>query len=285
MQYSHALGVLGAALGAAKGYMHDVGSSTEDFDGGNLKVRNAATAALTGLALGRGVGSLVDSGVSWWAGRRLHDMLSQYPLMTKRHLKRLIRYAPKDLPIYLQTKGSFGNAAYVPDEVPAPFGGEWVDARTGKKVKGSPTKRGVYIGKNFRKAPVLAHELGHASSFERHDGRRWSALGSAAGIGSLGLLLAAGLMGRKWHSDGGDGWLYGTAGLTAAGFGLGMLSDALQTREERRASDTAAAYLNSLKLPKRQHSDGLDLLSTAYRTYSPLHLGPSYRPDASRAMP
>ena len=63
------------------------------------------------------------------------------------------------------------------------------------------------------------------------------------------------------------------------------MSDAFRTREERRASDTAAAYLLKLKgLSQAQREQGLDLLSRAYRTYSPLQLGPTYRPDASRAL-
>ena len=71
---------------------------------------------------------------------------------------------------------------------------------------------------------------------------------------------------------------------TTISYKAGVLEE-MKTREERRASDTAAAYLKRLKgISKARREQGLDLLSRAYRTYSPLQLGPAYRPDANRAL-
>ena len=222
--------------------------------------------------------------MNWYAVNDLTEHLENYPSMTRNHLKRLIRYAPKDLPIYLQTKGDLDNAFYTDGDTGL-LDGSWTDARTGKALKEIPQGRGVYVGKNFRYAPILAHELGHASSIERHGGDTGTSIGAYSGLASIGLLLAGGLATRKWNSTKNVNWLYGALGMGAAGLGAGILSDALKTREERRASDTAAAYLQRLKgISKARREQGLDLLSRAYRTYSPLQLGPAYRPDANRAL-
>ena len=296
MQYSHALSLLGGVVGAGIGASDEVSVPAADAAGNPLsqdekdrrslaqRAGKAAFLGFLGSKAGRGVGNIVDVLTKWFAVRDLTARLKEYPEMTRAHLRRLIRYAPKDLPIYLQTKGSLDNAFYT-DSDTLPLDGSWTDARTGKAVKGIPQGRGVYIGKDFKYAPILAHELGHASSMERHGGGTGVSTSFYTGLGSVGLLVAAGLSFSKWRRGGGKGWLYGAAGLSAAGLGAGIVSDAFRTREERRASDTAAAYLLKLKgLSQAQREQGLDLLSRAYRTYSPLQLGPAYRPDASRAL-
>ena len=296
MQYSHALALLGGAVGAGIGASDEVSVPAADAAGNPLsqdekdrrslaqRAGKAAFLGFLGSKAGRGVGNIVDVLTKWFAVRDLTARLKEYPEMTRAHLRRLIRYAPKDLPIYLQTKGSLDNAFYT-DSDTLPLDGSWTDARTGKALKEIPQGRGVYVGKNFRYAPILAHELGHASSIERHGGDTGTSIGAYSGLASIGLLLAGGLATRKWNSTKNVNWLYGALGMGAAGLGAGILSDVLRTREERRASDTAAAYLQRLKgISKAQRAQGLDLLSRAYRTYSPLQLGPAYRPDANRAL-
>ena len=294
MRYSHALALLGGALGTVHGLTRDV-SDPEDYEyefkaeqpeGQRREIRavNTISGGLNGALVGSSVGSLIDKAVNWYAVNDLTEHLENYPSMTRNHLKRLIRYAPKDLPIYLQTKGDLDNAFYTDGDTGL-LDGSWTDARTGKALKEIPQGRGVYVGKNFRYAPILAHELGHASSIERHGGDTGTSIGAYSGLASIGLLLAGGLATRKWNSTKNVNWLYGALGMGAAGLGAGILSDALKTREERRASDTAAAYLQRLKgISKARREQGLDLLSRAYRTYSPLQLGPAYRPDANKAL-
>ena len=273
--------LLGAGLGSAIGYLYAAGNS--------LKGKDAVLTGIAGAGAGGLVGLALEHIARVRARKEMRRRLAASPSVTDARLRALIgKGGDLKLPVYRQLSGEpIPNAYYMPNGpiVPGMLGSK--DSKflelTGKSVKpikatSIPTgKPSIVIGRDFAKAPILAHELGHAEDFKERPNEKWKILGLSAAVG----ILSAGAIGGKYLAyrnvkdslGTGTGFLLG-AGIgfapALAGYALNRRKLKLEEIASRKAMERLSDYYNG-KSPSRLKHDA-KLLESAYQTYDPLEL-------------
>jgi len=252
-----ACALLGAGVGALTGNSDERGKTT-------------LAGAVSGAALGAKIKFL---------GQLYRSMRFRFALNGHKHalnsdMRKIIKaYGKLGIPVYQQIGGSsIGNAMYMegkPGWAGRKGGPVFMDVLT-KKVVTDPAEKAIYLGSNFDKLPVLAHELGHAQDYKEMSGlsrnlRRGANIAAIGGFaGSIGIIIAS-LLG-KMDKDVAENALLGTSSVA---WGGSMLRHYLSRRDERRASDRAIQVLQKVQKPKQLESSKR-LLERAYATYDPI---------------
>lgn len=236
----------------------------------------ALSNTMAGSVLGLKVGLAAEFLARLIRRKQMEKSLSGLPDTNKEQLKKVIKaFKGVNIPVYIQDSGTpYDNAFYIEGSPQWGVFGErptFKDAITGRKVT-NPASAAIYVGKNFRKLPIVAHELGHATDFkdksnlERFSlgvGRTVEAIGTGASVG----LLVAGMMGNMEPEDVNKGLMV----TGSAALGSSIFNKFMTKRLERRASDKAIQVLKRLQRPK-QLDQSKDALLAAYSTYDPIRL-------------
>ena len=265
--YKRALDIplLGSALGAGGGLLYAKNSS-----------KPFGMSALNGALIGAGLGFKTEFISQAIRSLLFKRRLNQLKNNTNKDLQRVVKtFGDIKIPVYLQTAGTpFDNAMYIegqPQWMFMPDKPVFKNLLTGKRV--NKTKdRAVYLGRNFRKLPILAHELGHASDFKDKPNLERIALYAGRGLSGVGLLASFGLLAAGASGKIAKDKLLPLLGISAGVSVLGnSMNKSLTQRSERRASDAAIQVLNKIQKPDAL-TTSKDLLNSAYATYDPIML-------------
>ena len=233
-----------------------------------------------GAGAGLQAGGIADTVARVIRQKRFRERLGDLPNATAKDVKKLekaFRYL--NIPIYKQVGGEpYDNACYTTGGM---RGGKWKDIKTGK-VTDKPANHAVFIGANFNKLPVLAHELGHGHDFitaKRWYHKPW--LPALLSLGTVGGSVAAMIGGASGIADAvGSEWEgreRSIAPALTAGAGIGLalicagMRQSITLKNERAASDKAIMVLKNMatqeKLDKYRK-----MLQAAYGTYEPIQV-------------
>lgn len=230
---------------------------------------------LYGGVLGMAAGKLLFSVLEAKKQLDFHKKIMEFPDATSEQVKDIIdkyrRETGVKAPAFLQTEGpDFRNAIYLkPPLLHYAPAFKFVDLVTGKRPGrsqvGAPD--GVFIGRNFKKIPVILHEFGHAKDYMTDHKVREGIKNFAVPAGKLtgAVLLAGGLMAGSAP----------TMALGAGAFllGAGLKREAIK-QGERVATNNALSFLEH-NSSSDEYAKAKDLLTAAYRTYNPIGRGVS----------
>ena len=223
-----------------------------------------------GAVVGASGGRLISNAASWFKVKKLKKELGGLKDVNPSALKALAKASKRsDVPIYIQTGGKpIDNAFYQITANPALDSKDFkllVKGRKDSSVRDADT---VVIGKNFRKLPVVAHELGHASDFNENKlsiGEKW--------LAPLGVLATAGAF---WTARAMEPSLKKSLTLLAAatlGLGTSAYTTYKTRAREREASKRALEFIQRMKRTAKEQAQARQFLETAYSTYDPIRIG------------
>lgn len=261
MNPTYIAGLGGALAGGA------LGSLSGDID-------VAAGSALAGLATGSILGGGVTVYKQYQNRKKLEKELGDIKEADIATIKALRKASDRaNVPIFIQTSGKpYANAHYQLEANPFINPAEY-KLVTQDKDRPNPTPNDpdvIIIGKNYKKLPIIAHELGHAQDFKENKPgfiEKW--------LPAVGLLATC--MGTSFGKEFAvrGKFAAGAASVLAgglAGLGTAWYGDSKRKAREGVASKKALAYLALLKQKAVEQAQARQLLETAYSTYDPIRM-------------
>ena len=230
--------------------------------------------ALPGFGIGYGIGRYITNRKQQQQVEELQDIIAKTPNANLKVLKALSKASGRvNTPIFIQTKGEpYDNAFWrgYPDPYIDPSYFKCLVKAKNRRKATVQDADVIVIGKNFKKYPVIAHELGHSADFATNKPALRDffipALLSTAGLAGIPAGMAVSIQ------DANVGAVIST--LSAACLlGAATYSNYREAKRERAASKNAVEYIEKVKKSAVEREKARKLLETAYNTYEPIRLG------------
>lgn len=229
-----------------------------------------------GASLGAAAGTLTQAVAGWLNKSKFDKQLRSAPDASDNDIRKLMsHFKDADLPVYVQTGGAdvqnaFYSDAGAPSFLVAGDKPEWTELTTGRKYN-DEQEPAVFVGKSYRKLPVIAHELGHAVDMKGRGGfmKRLPMLIGLASLAATGTAMYRSH--RMLKNPSADYNPYITVGAALLGIAMSSIPSMITNSWERKASDIAQKRMSEYQRASTA-AKSLDMLRRAYSTYDPVQL-------------